>query len=81
MNVASYDNYMLINSHLTFCFFAFFYDNLIAIRCMYHAFGANLFVLVIPTITPKIVHEINCGIAKATKLNEQKLLMTTIRAD
>ena len=32
---ASYDNYMLINSYLTFsfCFFAFFYDNLIAIRC------------------------------------------------
>ena len=37
MNVASYDNYMLINSYLTFCFllFAFFYDNLIAIRCTY----------------------------------------------
>ena len=31
MNVASYDNYMLINFYLTFCFllFAFFYDNLI----------------------------------------------------
>ena len=31
MNVASYDNYMLINLYLTFCFllFAFFYDNLI----------------------------------------------------
>ena len=35
VNIASYDNYMLINSYLTFCFFAFFYDNLIAIRCIY----------------------------------------------
>ena len=36
VNVASYDNYMLINSYLTFCFllFAFCYDNLIAIRCI-----------------------------------------------
>ena len=36
VNVASYDNYMLINSYLTFCFllFAFFYDNLIEIRCI-----------------------------------------------
>ena len=37
LNVASYDNYMLINSYLAFCclflLFAFFYDNLIAIRC------------------------------------------------
>ena len=37
VNVASYDNYMLINSYLTFCFllFAFFDDNLIAIRCIH----------------------------------------------
>ena len=34
LNVASYDNYMLIYSYLTFCFFAFFYDNLTAIRCI-----------------------------------------------
>ena len=31
MNVASYDNYMPVNSFLAF---AFFYDNLIAIRCV-----------------------------------------------
>ena len=38
VNVVSYDNYMLINSYLAFGFllfaFAFFYDNVIAIRCM-----------------------------------------------
>ena len=41
LNVASYDNYMLIYSYLTFCFFLFafcffalFYDNLTAIRCI-----------------------------------------------
>ena len=36
VNVASYDNYMLINSYLALCFLllAFFYDNIIAIRCI-----------------------------------------------
>ena len=39
MNVASYDNYMLSNSYLTFCFllFSFSYDNLIAIWCIHIA--------------------------------------------
>ena len=32
MNVASNDNYLLINSYLAFCFLFFFYDNVIAIR-------------------------------------------------
>ena len=43
VNVASYDNYMLINSYLTFCFllFSFFYDNLIAIRCISTVYKGN----------------------------------------
>ena len=45
MNVASYDNYMLINSSLTFLFFAFFYDNLIAIRCMLQPISIRFTVL------------------------------------
>ena len=34
VNVGIYDNYMLINSYFLFLLLAFFYDNIIAIRCI-----------------------------------------------
>ena len=34
-NVVCMPNYNVINSYLPFSFFSFFYDNVIAIRCIY----------------------------------------------
>ena len=34
-NVVCTPNYNVINSYLPFSFFSFFYDNVIAIRCIY----------------------------------------------
>ena len=81
VNVASYDNYMLIYSYLTFCLFAFFYENLTAIRCISHPVASyiprifkQILFIVISRSSQSIKVGIDLTIDKSIKIGKSDLI-------